>query len=64
MKKMISALLSIIILCATAGKVSAQGGGDKNIAFVPAKNHTAFVSFLLSTSPNDKSRCLCCRYFS
>ncbi len=50
MKKMISALLStIIVTLAIAGSAAAQGG-DKDIAFIPAKNHAAYVAFLNQSS--------------
>lgn len=46
MKKMISAVLfAIIIAFAAPGYASAQTG-DKDIAFIPAKNHAAYISFI------------------
>lgn len=55
MKNMISALLGVTaILFATAGQVNAQAG-DKDIAFIPAKNHAAYVSFINQYSDAEKS---------
>jgi hypothetical protein len=55
MKNMISALLSVTaVLFATAGQVNAQGG-DKDIAFIPAKNHRAYVAFVNQYGDADKS---------
>jgi len=46
MKKTILALLSVIaILFTTAGQLNAQGG-DKDINFIPVKNHAAYVTFI------------------
>jgi hypothetical protein len=46
MKKMISIpLFAIVIAFAAAGYATAQTG-DKDIAFIPAKNHAAYVSFI------------------
>src|SRR5689334_17270130 len=53
MKKMMLVLLSAItISLATAGSANAQGG-DKNIAFIPAKNHNAYVAFIAQNSFTD-----------
>jgi len=50
MKKMISAaLLAIIIAATTSGYATAQTG-DKDIAFIPAKNHAAYVSFITKSN--------------
>jgi len=54
MKKTILALLSVsAILLATAGQANAQGG-DKDIAFIPAKNHAAYVAFMNQYAEADK----------
>ena len=55
MKNMISGLLSVTaILFATAVQVNAQGS-DKYIAFIPAKNHATYVTFINQYGDADKS---------
>ena len=55
MKKMIStALLAIVIAFAAAGNAAAQTG-DKDIAFIPAKNHAAYVSFIAKSYANESA---------
>jgi hypothetical protein len=55
MKKTILASLSLAaILFITAGQVNAQGG-DKDVNFIPAKNHAAYVTFITRYSDADNS---------
>ena len=55
MKQTILALLSVtIIVLATAGQVNAQGV-DKDISFIPAKNHSAYVTFISQLGNADNS---------
>jgi hypothetical protein len=55
MKKTIFALLSVTtILFATAGHLNAQGG-DRDLNFIPAKNHAAYVAFISQYGDADNS---------
>ena len=49
MKKMTAALIGITIITLAAGNVAAQTS-DKDIAFIPAKNHAAYISFVANNN--------------
>ena len=56
-KMMFTAIVAIAAIISTTKPVAAQGG-DKNIAFVPAKNHAAYVSFITQYNDADETASL------